>query len=97
MESNITITWSIPAMLRRHTSGESSLRVDLQKPDFANAVRKLLEKFPGLSEHFDIDRSVPLNYLSIFHNEEQVTDFSDTALVLNNGDELLIVPALAGG
>lgn len=84
-------------MLRRHTAGKSSLRVDVQTPDFANAVRKLLEQFPGLSEHFDIDRIVPLNYLSIFHNEEQVTDFSATALVLNNGDELLIVPALAGG
>lgn len=84
-------------MLRRHTAGESSLRVELQEPDFKNAVQRLLERFPELAEHFDLNGNAPRANMPIFLNHAQITDFSSMAVVLRNGDELLMVPALAGG
>ena len=84
-------------MLRKHTNGKSTIQVNISKPEFQTALQQLLAQYPDLKEHFQLDMAAPRTYLSIFHNSVQLTDFSPAVLRLRNGDELLIVSALAGG
>lgn len=92
----IRIVWNIPAMLRTASNGNSEVEVVLQNASYQEALNSLIALYPGLAEHFDIETAKPRSYLSIFRNEEQVVDFSGT-IPLQDRDELLIVPALAGG
>jgi molybdopterin converting factor small subunit len=92
----IRIVWNIPAMLRTVSNGNAEVEVALQNASYQEALTNLIALYPGFAEHFDIETAKPRSYLSIFHNDEQVTDFSGT-IPIRDRDELLIVPALAGG
>ena len=96
-DQQLSVCWSIPAMLRKHTAGKSTIQVNISKPEFQTALQQLLAQYPDLTEHFQSDMAAPRTYLSIFHNSVQLTDFSPAVLRLQDGDELLIVSALAGG
>lgn len=94
--STIRIVWNIPAMLRAASNGNTEVEVVLQNPSYREALNSLIAIHPSFVEYFDVESARPRPYLSIFHNAEQVTDFSET-IPIRDGDELLIVPALAGG
>lgn len=94
--STIRVVWNIPAMLRGAANGNSEVEVVLQDPSYREALNNLITLYPSFAEYFDVESAQPRSYLSIFHNAEQVTDFSET-IPIRDGDELLIVPALAGG
>lgn len=96
-DQQLSVCWSIPAMLRKHTDGKSTVQVKISKPEFQAALQQLLAQHPDLNEHFQPDMAAPRTYLSIFHNSVQLTDFSPEVFRLRDGDELLIVSALAGG
>lgn len=83
-------------MLRTASNGNSEVEVVLQAPSYQEALRNLIALYPGFAEYFDVTSAQPRSFLSIFHNAEQITDFSDT-ITIRDRDELLIVPALAGG
>ena len=93
---SIRVVWYIPAMLRNNSNGQSEIEFDIQTPTYQQAFKYLVELYPGFAEHFDVESARPRSYLSIFHNNEQLTDFS-AATFLRDRDEILIVPALAGG
>ena len=83
-------------MLRDISSGKADIQMDIQPATYKQAFNHLIELYPGFAEHFDPESARPRSYLSIFRNSEQLTDFSATICLLDR-DELLIVPALAGG
>lgn len=94
--STIRIVWNIPAMLRTAANGNAEVEVFLQNACYREALNNLIALYPSFVEYFDVESAQPRSYLSIFHNAEQITDFSET-IPIRDGDELLIVPALAGG
>lgn len=95
-ELTIRVVWIIPAMLRTASDGNSEVAIALQNPSYQEAVKQLITLYPGIAEHFDVETFRPRSYISIFHNDEQLVDFS-TGTPIRDRDELLIVPALAGG
>jgi|JI9StandDraft_1071089.scaffolds.fasta_scaffold01615_6 molybdopterin converting factor small subunit len=90
------VIWQIPAMLRTASLGNGEVKVVIQHGSYKEALAQLLALYPSFADHFDSETGKPRSYISIFHNDEQLTDFSNVTL-LQNRDELLIVPALAGG
>lgn len=90
------VVWIIPAMLRTASNGNAEVAIVLQTPSYHEAVKQLIALHPGIAEHFDSETLKPRSYISIFHNDEQLLDISSDTPIRDR-DELLIVPALAGG
>jgi sulfur-carrier protein len=85
----------IPTPLRRFTGGEA--RVDVTASTVSEALDALDADYPGLGERIRDDGGQIRRFVNVFVNGRNIRDAdgADTALV--PGDELGIIPAMAGG
>jgi sulfur-carrier protein len=54
-------------------------------------------KFPGVKARLCDEQGVLRRFVNIYINEEDIRFLKGEASPLNNGDEVSIVPAIAGG
>ena len=84
----------IPTPLRPHTDGAAA--VDVDGTTVKNALTALGAKHPGLVERmFDGDRLK--RFLNLYLNDEDVRFLDELNTTVKDGDELAIIPAVAGG
>lgn len=91
----MSVTVRIPTPLRRMTQGQD--KVELQSASLTELVDQLEADYPGFKERL-LDENGDLRYfVNIYLNGEDVRflDGLDTATAA--GDEVSIVPAVAGG
>lgn len=89
------ITVQIPTALRRHTSGVSS--VSCSANNLGELFSALDEKFPELKPHLRDDKGEVRRFLNIYVNEEDIRFLGGPAYAFQEGDEVLLVPSIAGG
>lgn len=94
-EFNMPITVQIPTALRRHTAGVSSIECAASNLDQLFSV--LDEKFPDLRPHLRDDKGQIRRFLNIYVNEEDIRFLGGQAYAFQEGDEVLLVPSIAGG
>ena len=90
-----TITILIPAPLRRFTGGEAKV------PGNGTTVAELLDglesAYPGIKERIVEDDGEVRRFVNVFVNGTNVRKLDGAATPVNAGDEVGIVPAMAGG
>ncbi len=91
----MTIKVRIPAPLRRSTGGVSE--VELVASEVASLIQQLEERFPGVSKRLRDEKGNLYRFVNIFVNGEDVRFLDDLATKVKDGDEVSIVPAVAGG
>ena len=85
----------IPTPLRRVTNGQDSVKVE--GASLQEALNQLEAAFPGVKERI-VDASGELHrFVNIYINSEDVRFLKGLETSLNDGDEVSIVPAVAGG
>jgi len=85
----------IPAPLRRITGGQDKVEVD--GSTLGELIDHLDVQFPGVKERL-LDEAGELRYfVNIFLNGDDVRFLQDLLTVTKPGDEISIVPAVAGG
>jgi len=85
----------IPTPLRTLTKG--SAEVQAKGDTVADLVESLDGQFPGLRERL-LDESGELRrFINIYVNEEDVRFLQGKTTALKEGDQVSIVPAIAGG
>ena len=85
----------IPTPLRRMTNGEAT--VEMEASTVVELVDKLETSYPGFKERL-IDEGGELRYfVNIYINGEDVRFLQGLDSSINSGDEISIVPAVAGG
>ena len=85
----------IPGPLRRVTNGENS--VEIEAPTVQETIDLLDAKFPGIKERI-CDEDGELRYfVNVYLNGEDVRFLQGLQTTTKSGDELSIVPAVAGG
>lgn len=89
------ITVQIPSALRRHTAGVSSLACVVT--NLGELFSVLDEKFPDLKPHLRDDSGHVRRFLNIYVNEEDIRFLGGPGYVFQDGDEVLLVPSIAGG
>lgn len=89
------ITVQIPTALRRHTDGVASL--NCTAANLNELFSALDEKFPELKPHLRDDKGQIRRFLNIYVNEEDIRFLGGPAYVFQEGDEVLLVPSIAGG
>ena len=89
------VTVKIPIALLQFTGDESELRVDAYTVE--GLLSNLDSRFPGLSA-FIVNESGQLRrYVNIFVNEHDVRSGDGLMTKLKEGDQVSIVPVVAGG
>ncbi|MFN3974336.1 MAG: ubiquitin-like small modifier protein 1 [Dehalococcoidia bacterium] len=85
----------IPSPLRRLTQGLD--KVDVEANTVAEVVERLEARFPGFRERL-LDESGEVRYfVNIYVNGEDVRFLQGLDTTTKPGDEVSIVPAVAGG
>jgi molybdopterin synthase sulfur carrier subunit len=89
------IAVSIPAALREYTGDASSVNIDALTVE--EAVLKLDGLFPGLKDFLLSENRVLRRYVNIFVNGEDIRSGEGLSTKLKDGDQVHIIPAIAGG
>ena len=85
----------IPTPLRRFTNGEA--RVGASGATVAELLDALDAAYPGLGERIRESDGQIRRFVNVFVNGENVRDRDGVATPLKPGDEVGIIPAMAGG
>lgn len=90
------ITISIPTPLRAYTNQQKKIELRDQKQVFT-ALNALTEEYPKLKNHL-FEGEALRNFVNIYLNDEDIRYLAEKGhTLLNCGDNLSIIPALAGG
>ena len=85
----------IPTPLRRMTNGKD--KVEMQESALSEMIENLESAYPGFKERL-IDENGELRYfVNIYLNGEDVRFLNGLDTTASAGDEISIVPAVAGG
>ncbi|MEH3129682.1 MAG: MoaD/ThiS family protein [Mycolicibacterium neoaurum] len=93
----MSVTVSIPTILRTHTGGEK--RVEANGETLQAVIADLESNYPGISERLiDSDNAGKLHrFVNIYVNDEDVRFSGGLDTAIGNGDSVTILPAVAGG
>jgi len=91
----MNITVQIPTALRRHTEGVDSL--NCVAANLGELLSLLSEKFPSLKPHLRDERGQVRRFLNVYVNEEDIRFLGGPGYAFQDGDEVLLVPSIAGG
>jgi molybdopterin synthase sulfur carrier subunit len=91
----MSVVVRIPTPLRRMTGGKD--KVEVESANLAAMVEDLEGSYPGMKDRL-LDEEGELRYfVNIYLNGEDVRFLDGLATSTKTGDEISIVPAVAGG
>ncbi len=85
----------IPTPLRSITGGHAE--VGAKGETVSDVVQDLERQFPGLRERLVDEGGELRRFINIYVNQEDIRFLQGQTTVLKDGDEMSIVPAIAGG
>lgn len=85
----------VPTPLRQVTGGLAD--VEAAAPSVAQCLRELEGRFPGFQERVLDETGEVRRFVNLFVNGEDIRFLDGLDTPLKSGDELSIVPAMAGG
>ncbi len=91
----MTVQVRIPSVLRRQTAGAES--ITLQATTLGQVLEDLEARFEGLRGKIRGPRGEIRRFVNIYVNDSDVRLLGGPATPLSDGDEVIIIPAVAGG
>ncbi len=89
------VTVRIPTPLRKITNGKDEVLVEGN--DVAEVIENLEKEYPGLKERICDESGNLRRFVNIYKNEEDIRFQDNLKTKVVEGDELSIIPAIAGG
>lgn len=85
----------IPTPLRAITKGAAEVRADADS--ISGVIGDLERQFPGLRDRILDESGQIRRFINIYVNQEDVRFLDGDRTAVKSGDEVTIVPAIAGG
>ena len=85
----------IPTPLRKLTNDEEL--VEVEAATIGAAIDELQQKFPGFKDRVLDESGDVRRFVNIFVNEDDIRFLENKDTALKDGDEISIIPAIAGG
>lgn len=85
----------IPTPLRKLT--EDQELVDVEAASVGAAIDELQSRFPGIQERLLDESGEVRRFVNVYVNEEDIRFLQNKETPLKDGDEISIIPAIAGG
>ena len=90
-----TVNVRIPTVLRPMAGGNSS--VELTGTTVGDVVGELVGVYPGLKENLVDDEGSVRKFVNVYLNDEDIRFLEKLETAVADGDEVAILPAVAGG
>ncbi len=84
----------IPTPMRQHTEGKTE--VEVSGATVQAALEDLGSRYPGITQRL-FDNGQVRRFINLYLNNEDVRYLDNLATPVKDGDELSIIPAVAGG
>ena len=88
-------TVRIPTPLRKLTNNEEV--VEVNAGTIGAAITELETRYPGIKERLTDDNGEVRRFVNVYVNEEDIRFLQNQQTPLKDGDEISIIPAIAGG
>lgn len=85
----------IPTPLRKLTNNEEIVQVTAAT--VGGAIAELQSRYPGIRERLLDDQGAVRRFVNVYVNEEDIRFLQHQQTPLKEGDEISIIPAIAGG
>ncbi|MEK7793517.1 MAG: ubiquitin-like small modifier protein 1, partial [Candidatus Hydrogenedentota bacterium] len=85
----------IPTALRQYAGGKDT--VELNGVKVGEVLKNLVTEYPGLKSHLFNDNGDLRNFVNVYVNDENIRSLNLNDTNVANGDEVTLVPAVAGG
>ena len=85
----------IPTPLRKLTHDEET--VETSAETVGAAITDLEARYPGIQERLLDDEGQVRRFVNVYVNEEDIRFLENQATPLKDGDDVSIIPAIAGG
>jgi molybdopterin synthase sulfur carrier subunit len=85
----------IPTPLRKLTNNEEVVEVTASTVEAA--IAELQSRYPGLKERLLDETGAVRRFVNVYVNEEDIRFLQNQQTPLSDGDEVSIIPAIAGG
>ncbi len=90
----MSIKIQIPTPMRQHTEGKTT--VEAQGATVKAVLADLVAKYPGLNSRL-FDNGQVRRFINLFLNNEDIRYLGNLDTAVKDGDDLAIIPAVAGG
>ncbi len=91
----MSIKVRIPTPLQKLTQNQSEVSVEAKT--VREVIQNLEKNFPGIQERLCDEKGSLRRFVNFYVNEEDIRFLQGDATALKAGDEVSIVPAIAGG
>ncbi len=91
----MAVTIVIPTPLRQFAGGQTEIEVEAATA--GEALEKLTAQFADLKKHLYSDSGSLRNFVNVYVGDEDIRDLDNLETAVKSGDEILIVPSIAGG
>ena len=85
----------IPTPLRKLTNDVEVVEVTAK--NIGDAITELQGQFPGIKERLVDESGAVRRFVNVYVNEEDIRFLENQQTPLKDGDEVSIIPAIAGG
>jgi sulfur-carrier protein len=85
----------IPTPLRKLTNNEEV--VEVSAATIGDAISELQTRYPGIKERLVDESGAVRRFVNVYVNEEDIRFLQNQNTALKDGDEISIIPAIAGG
>lgn len=85
----------IPTPLRKLTNNEEVIEV--KAATIGDAITELQTRYPGIKERLVDESGAVRRFVNVYVNEEDIRFLQNQNTPLKDGDEVSIIPAIAGG
>ena len=89
------VTIMIPTALRQFTGGTS--RLEVEATTVGEALQRLTSQHGELKRHLYNDKDALRSFVNVYINDEDIRHHKGVETSVKEGDQLMIVPAIAGG
>lgn len=89
------ISVRLPTVLRPHAGGESKVATD--GDTIADVVKDLVDKYPAMASNILTEGGEIQKFVNVYVNDEDVRYLDKLDTKVSDGDEVAILPAVAGG
>lgn len=90
----MSVLVSVPAILRQLTGGQK--KVEVHADNIEGVIEQLEVNYPGIKARLVNGERIH-RFINIYINDEDIRFSDELKTVVKSGDEITILPAVAGG
>lgn len=91
----MTVKVLIPTPLQKFTNNQAT--IECRGGNISELIESLETSCPGIKKSLCDEQGTPRRFLNFYVNSEDIRFLEGTETALKDGDEVSIVPAVAGG